>query len=148
MPCSTTVSPKLCFREIRSECSNRNAIENEELTNETTVSSIEDKSCHLISLVSKMETSFDSSGLQKIGCCGVSSSNKSMISENVCPKNDAEGEIGHLPGQKWPHVICRRNSRIHCHVKVLEVDCYEYHCGRLTITQTLSLIPNLIFMFQ
>ena len=119
----------MCFREIRSECSDRNAIEKEELTNGTTVSSIEDKSCHLISLVSKMETSFDSSRPQKIGCCGVSSSSKSVISQKVCPENEVEGEIGHLPGQKWPHVISRQNSRIQCQVKVLEVHCYEYYWG-------------------
>ena len=97
-----------------------------------------------------METSFDSSRPQKIGCCGVSSSSKSVISQKVCPENEVEGEIGHLPGQKWPHVISRQNSRIQCQVKVLEVHCYEYYWGKseLTFPQTLSLISNFIFMLQ
>ena len=98
-----------------------------------------------------METSFDSSGHKKIGCCGVSSSNKSVIFQNVCPEKEVEGEIGHLPGQKWPHVICRQNSRIPCQVKVLKVHCYEYYWGRFNQnfdSSTLSLIFNFIFMLQ
>ena len=96
-----------------------------------------------------METSFDSSGHKKIGCCGVSCSNKSVIFQNECPEKEVEGEIGHLPGQKWPHVICRQNSRIQCQVKVLKVHCYEYYWGRHNQNfRFLNFIINLKFHFH
>ena len=65
-----------------------------------------------------METSFDSSGPQKIGCCGMSKNNEVLVSQNICLENNIEEEIGHLPGQKWPHVVGRQNSTSHFPVKV------------------------------
>ena len=107
------------FREIRSECSGGNVTENEELTDGSRVSPIEDKTYSLISTVKIMETSFDSKGDQKLGCCGVLTGKEATISTKFSPADDIVEEIGHLPGQKWPHVISRQSSFVHYPVKVI-----------------------------
>ena len=68
-----------------------------------------------------METSFDSKVDQKLGCCGVLNGKEATMSTKFSPAEDIVEEIGHLPGQKWPHVISRQSSFIHYPVKV-EID--------------------------
>ena len=66
-----------------------------------------------------METSFDSKVDQKLGCCGVLNGKEATMSTKFSPAEDIVEEIGHLPGQKWPHVISRQSSFVHYPVKVI-----------------------------
>merc|ERR1712150_311079 len=36
--------------------------------------------------------------------------NEVIISPNICPEKEIGEEIGHLPGQMWPHVMRRQNT--------------------------------------
>ena len=66
-----------------------------------------------MSIVNTMQTSFVGKEHQNIGCCGVMTNNEIIISSNICPEKEIGEEIGHLPGQMWPHVMRRQNSMIH-----------------------------------
>ena len=57
-----------------------------------------------------MQTSHVGDENQNMGCFGVLKNNEVIISPNICPEKEIGEEIGHLPGQMWPHVMRRQNT--------------------------------------